>query len=227
MERKGFGPRLGALLIDLVILLLVGCGIALATGGAYFQYGSPSAEALAQGRTSGIISGIAFLLYASTEIFAAATPGKMILRQLIGSAAGTAPAPTGALVTRYLVKWSPTILNLLFWITMLGAISFLAGLARGGAGHRLLLHARCETASVPRHDRKDRCVRGGSGDDPSLDPKRLTAAATRSIVVEGMPYRSRSVGAFVHTEQFRYLEQQRTFAGAIANHVRFCGCSRL
>ena len=131
MERKGFGPRLLALLIDVAVQLVLFCAVGMFAGGAVmFTYGSGAATSPTTGsRVGAIIGAILGLAYASTEIFLAGTPGKLILKMKIGDEAGLVPAPQDMLIRRWLVKWSPALLNFLFALTFFRPFSWLAGLA--------------------------------------------------------------------------------------------------
>src|SRR5258706_4710668 len=95
--REGFGIRLGALIIDIVILFIaqfiIGLIIPRPTG--FFR---------PQGGLAFIfVSNLFQLAYMSTEIFRAATPGKMILGLYIGSETGS-PANQNQFITRFAVK---------------------------------------------------------------------------------------------------------------------------
>jgi uncharacterized RDD family membrane protein YckC len=132
MERKGFGPRLGAMLIDVAIMLLFFCVVGWITGaGMYMASTGPNGTVVVStgARVGAIIAALFALAYGSTEIFMAGTPGKLILKMKIGSETGVVPAPQDQLVRRYLIKWSPQLLNLLFAITFFRPISWLSNLA--------------------------------------------------------------------------------------------------
>ena len=131
MERKGFGPRLLAVLIDVGIQLALFCAVGFIAGGSVmFSYGSGGPAAPSAGaRIGSIIGALLGLAYASTEIFMAGTPGKQILKMKIGDEVGTVPAPQDKLIRRWLIKWSPSLLNLVFALTFINVFSWLAGLA--------------------------------------------------------------------------------------------------
>ena len=126
MERQGFGIRLGALIIDVLILIVLDfiigqifprpVGVLRPVGGAAFI----------------IFSNLFHLGYTSTEIFKAASPGKMILGLKIGSETGS-PATQNQLITRWAIKNSFSLLSILTIIPILGFIfgllAFLAGVA--------------------------------------------------------------------------------------------------
>jgi uncharacterized RDD family membrane protein YckC len=109
MRRAGFGIRLGAALIDLVLLYVVQflgstCVIPLfavaqreRTPGA----GPPPVLEVAMG-----ISAVLWLAYTATELFGPASPGKRILKLRIASADG-GPAGAWQAVPRWAMKYSP------------------------------------------------------------------------------------------------------------------------
>jgi len=134
MERKGFGPRLLAVLIDVGIQIALFCAVGMVAGGTLmFSYGGgaggPGGAPTTGSRIGAIIGALLGLAYASTEIFLAGTPGKLALKMKIGDEAGVVPAPQDKLIRRWLIKWSPSLLNLLFAITFFRPFSWLAGLA--------------------------------------------------------------------------------------------------
>ena len=137
MERKGFGIRLGAFLIDFVILFVINAILSLIILGSLnvnFSVGTSSdATAIAENagkiRMVSIIGGLIGLAYWAMEIFRAQSLGKMILGMKIGSVTGAVPADTGSLATRYAVKNAGSILSLLGAITGVGLISLLGGVA--------------------------------------------------------------------------------------------------
>lgn len=112
-ERAGFGVRLGAALID-GLIVLIGVGILrLIFGGSWL---------------GNVLQALAVLAYYSQEVFQAATPGKKALKLAIGGLGGL-PAPSDALVKRYLVKISPTLISLVVAVLpFLGFLNFLGGL---------------------------------------------------------------------------------------------------
>jgi uncharacterized RDD family membrane protein YckC len=88
MERKGFGWRLLAALIDGFIVLSLLCVASVILGaGLQFNYGG-SAAASGAARGAAIVGTLLGLAYGSTEIFLAGTPGKMLLKMKIGSETG-------------------------------------------------------------------------------------------------------------------------------------------
>ena len=131
MERQGFGIRLGALIIDLVILFVIGLIVNLIFGRGFtfgFRVGTPQG-----GFAYNLVSNLITLGYWSTEIFRAASPGKMILGLKIGSETG-APAMQNQLMMRYAIKQSPWLLMLVAGIIpfvgfIFGIVAILAALA--------------------------------------------------------------------------------------------------
>ena len=96
MERKGFGIRLAAYLIDMVIMFLVIGGLAtlLIAGTFSVGMGTPNTaggQAAAEGafRIAGLVAGLLGLAYASLEIFMAQSVGKMLLKIKIADQSGS------------------------------------------------------------------------------------------------------------------------------------------
>src|SRR5262245_49842174 len=119
MERQGFGIRLAAFLIDIVILIVVNIILGLMFGlGFGVRFGTAAAH-------SSLAFSLLFTLlalgYWATEVFMAASPGKKVLGLQIGSATG-APATQNELIVRYLAKNSPNLVGLLGVIPVLGLI---------------------------------------------------------------------------------------------------------
>ncbi len=138
MERIGFGKRLGAFLLDAVIVLVVaffaggpiGAMLGVAGGAAVGQ--RPGAAAL--GGVIGAIIGVAIaaalisLVYFLVEGFTGYTLGKFLLGIRIANADGT-EAPVSQLLTRYAVKHSNEILRMLGFFLGAPIIVRLGGLA--------------------------------------------------------------------------------------------------
>jgi len=136
MDRQGFGIRLVALILDAIafVILAVLVGIIFGGGAAIsYRIGAPVPGHLMASLAGSLVG----LAYWSTEIFRAASPGKMILGLKIGSETG-APATQNELVTRWVVKNSGSLIGLLaiivgavvpFFGMLLGWISALANLA--------------------------------------------------------------------------------------------------
>ena len=132
MERIGFGPRLGAALIDMVIILVIMSvstlifGVSLFGGGLANpdMFGGASVAGLS---LAGVVLSIIPLAYMSLEVFRAATPGKMLLKLKI-RAEGGAEADQNTLVKRFLVKNSAALLNILAAITTVSVFSTLGSM---------------------------------------------------------------------------------------------------
>ena len=123
-NRIGFGPRLGAALLDIVFtillctpILLLGAGAGIAAGlGLDSMMGSEEAEAMALiGVSAGMIGSILVcsmlgLVYTLVEALTGASPGKRVMGMKVAKADGTAGD-----VSLYLLRWalknSGTILN--------------------------------------------------------------------------------------------------------------------
>jgi uncharacterized RDD family membrane protein YckC len=127
MERVGFGLRFGAMLIDVVIVIVLmsvfGLGGVATTGISAMGGGGPGYMTL-------LIVALIPLLYSSLEIFKAASPGKMILKLVISNEDGTA-APMDVLAKRWATKYSGSLLNLLAaltTVTLLQTLGSIAGL---------------------------------------------------------------------------------------------------
>ena len=136
MERIGFGPRFLAALIDGIIALLVVAILGVITGvGFVMNYGgmggniNPTVTATSI-RIFTILAAFFGLAYSSMEIFFAATPGKLILKQKIVRADGTL-ADQAMLIKRWAIKQSGNLIGLVVGITgilFLARIQQLAGL---------------------------------------------------------------------------------------------------
>jgi len=104
MERIGFGPRLGAALIDVSILQIV-----------MFPFLIISTFFMSSGSLEDLVMSVGFVImlilsfaYTTLEIFKAATPGKMLLKLKIKAEDGN-EASKGALVKRWAFKNIPSI----------------------------------------------------------------------------------------------------------------------
>lgn len=144
-ERIGFGPRLGAYVLDIVFSIviglilaplgaLIGGGVGSSAGGTI---GGTEDEVLigqAAGGFIGMLVGalamilLASVLYGLVEAFTGASPGKMILGLKIGNQDGTA----GNLNT-YLIRWavknSGNLLGALAGLLSIGFLSSIGNLA--------------------------------------------------------------------------------------------------
>jgi uncharacterized RDD family membrane protein YckC len=130
MERKGFGPRLLAAVIDGAILMGFFCVVGMMTGMGSRTVSANGTVVVTTGARVGTIIGALFVLaYTSTEIFLAGSPGKLILKMKIGSETGAVPAPQDQLIRRWLIKSSGSLLNLLYAFTFIGLFWWLASLA--------------------------------------------------------------------------------------------------
>lgn len=122
-KRVGFGLRLAASLIDLVIVGVVGLTAGAAIGGLVgggigSVLGGGANDAAAGGAALGAVLGAfaafgAFVfLYSLIEAFTGASPGKMILGLRAGTDLGRAGS-TALYVKRWAIKYSGTLLGLL------------------------------------------------------------------------------------------------------------------
>ncbi len=137
-QRIGFGKRLGALFLDLVIVCVaaffaggpIGAMLGVAGGAAVGQ--RPGAAAL--GGLMGALIGMALaaalisLVYFLVEGFTGYTLGKFLLGIRIANADGT-EAPVSQLLTRYAVKHSNEILRMVGFFLGAPIIIRLGGLA--------------------------------------------------------------------------------------------------
>src|SRR5436309_2313134 len=113
MLREGFGTRLGALVIDIVFLVVVVFIIRLIGGGGSMPAmpfgwgGSATGQSGAQAVSIGlmILGFVISIGYSLTEIFMAGTPGKQILGIIIADESGVR-ATTQQLATRWMIKSS-------------------------------------------------------------------------------------------------------------------------
>ncbi len=129
MERIGFGPRLGAALIDMVIILVIMSVGTMIFGVSLFGGGLANPDMFDGASVAGlslaaIVLSIIPLAYMSLEVFRAATPGKMLLKLKI-RAEGGAEADQNTLVKRFLVKNSAALLNILAAVTTVSVLSTL------------------------------------------------------------------------------------------------------
>lgn len=113
MKRIGFGHRFVAAIFDFIILVLLSYLFSWILGSTIMR---PPLE-LKDGINVFQFSHVLLLLvYFSTEIFFAATPGKMALSLKIKTEGGK-KASTNTLLIRYLIKYSAIIFLLLFVLT--------------------------------------------------------------------------------------------------------------
>ena len=138
-KRVGFGPRLAACLIDLLIVGIVGfvAGAAIggmlggwiggALGGSEGAGSSSGALGAAIGAALGVVAafgGFVFL-YSLIEAFTGASPGKMILGLKVGTDDGRRGS-SALYVKRWAIKYSGTVLGLLGAIPGLHILGLLA-----------------------------------------------------------------------------------------------------
>jgi uncharacterized RDD family membrane protein YckC len=176
-QRIGFGPRLGALLIDCVLVgVLVavlggtiggmfgaaagGAGAAMSTG-----TGSDAQTAAAMGGMLGALAGMLIaaavltLAYFLIEGFTGYTLGKLMLGIRIGNADGT-QAPVSRLLLRWAVKNNSFLLRVLAVATgvrllatlgSLGGLVYFIGCFLALGASKQALHDRiCDTAVWPK-----------------------------------------------------------------------------
>ena len=133
MTRIGFGPRLGAALIDIGIMIVI-MSIGTTVFGVSLFGGALANPDLLGGATAGGLSlgaialSIIPLAYMSLEVVKAATPGKMLLKLKIRAADGS-EADQNTLITRFAVKNAGALLNILAAITTVGMLASLGSLA--------------------------------------------------------------------------------------------------
>ncbi len=148
MERIGILPRLGASLIDCVVLILFATIFGLVFGSPFVMGGL--------GYIAGLIFFGALLGYSYLEVLWAQTPGKKVLGLKIMNQDGS-EASQDVLMKRWAIKQSGNLLNLLSAITTIGLFSFLGGIAgmvvAGGgllilSADKLTLHDKLSQTSV-------------------------------------------------------------------------------
>lgn len=129
MKRVGFGPRLLALILDMVIIFVL-VGIIGAITGTGREFEPQNFSFSDASKFMNPLQVIIVLLYTSMEFLLGATPGKMILKMKIKGVSGK-NAPLSILLIRWLIKQSGNILSFLFvllHIQVLWALQSLAGL---------------------------------------------------------------------------------------------------
>lgn len=176
-NRIGFGPRLGAFLIDsflmaflasLLMSLFMPDQLKLFADGKYLEVlahgtaGDGSMESIL--KVSSFLAHFS-MLYMLIEGFVGATPGKLLLGMKIGTPEGY-HGDQKLYMTRYLVKNSPSLLNLAATTLNLGLFAGLSGIAgmvilMGGfmmlSPDRQALHDRvAHTAIFKRVDLRER-----------------------------------------------------------------------
>jgi len=152
-KRVGFGPRLGAVLIDMIIVGVVGLVVGLVVGGAIGGIlgggaggalggalggatGDTAAGGAALGAALGAVIGAMAALggvvffYGLIEAFTGASPGKMVLKLKVGHEDGRR-ASVSTYAARWAVKYAGTLLGmvaLLPGLHLLGTLASLAGI---------------------------------------------------------------------------------------------------
>jgi uncharacterized RDD family membrane protein YckC len=141
-KRIGFGPRLGALLIDFALAGIAIVFLGSMVGGllgaaAMSEVAAASGDSAREGAAAGgmlgaiggvmlgapLIGGLYFLLEGITGY----TPGKLLLGFRIGTADMT-PAPMSKLLLRFACKHPHLVLGSLGAVTGMGALHFFGGL---------------------------------------------------------------------------------------------------
>lgn len=157
--RVGFGRRLGALIIDVLIVLILTWIVQAVAGtkGASHGSGEGHPHGLAQMVADfGLPAALVQLLYWLIEGLTGASPGKMILKMRIGDATGASASPE-TLILRMLIKHVNVLTtflvaltgsHLLVWIGLTGGVIVFFGcfLALGAA--RQALHDRIVGTAV-------------------------------------------------------------------------------
>lgn len=133
MIRKGFGIRLGAILIDGVILFVLRWILLIPFAPKINVTSATSLEeivnqAVKYAARAALIMGVIGIAYSLMEVFQAATPGKMALKLKITNADGT-PAPRDRLVKRWAIKNCYLFAQLLFGITGIMLFNWIGTLA--------------------------------------------------------------------------------------------------
>ena len=141
-KRVGFGPRLGAALIDMVLISIVsllfggtlGALLGLGAGAIAGAGGEGAQGAAAAGAAIGAIGGMMIgiyifgFLYSLIEAFTGASPGKMVLKLKIGFEDGR-HAPVSTYVARWAVKYAGTLIGLVALMPGLHLLGTLGSLA--------------------------------------------------------------------------------------------------
>lgn len=141
-DRIGFGRRLGALFIDVIIIGVVGGflgrmlfpvpeelamqAVTAMMGGDPSAALNSAAQMQAIGMKQNAIMGLLGAIYGLQDVFMSGTLGKSILKIAIRDANGN-HAPSNTLWTRYLVKYSSSIAAIL-GLVGLGFVQYLVGI---------------------------------------------------------------------------------------------------
>jgi uncharacterized RDD family membrane protein YckC len=141
-NRIGFGPRLGAYLLDFIMVGIITAivvtvfGVSGAALGGAATAGSEDASAAALGMAGGFLGGImasvivvyvVALVWFLLEGFTGYTVGKLIVGIQIGNDDGT-KAGVGKLLLRYAIKNISSVLGTLALLTGINALSTLGGI---------------------------------------------------------------------------------------------------
>ena len=138
-KRVGFGARLAAALVDMLIVGIVGFGAGAAIGGMLGgglgsvlggESGGGAAGTAAGAAIGAVLGAVAafggfVFLYSLIEAFTGASPGKMALGLKVGTADGRR-GRAALYVTRWAIKYSGTLLGLLGAVPGLHLLGLLA-----------------------------------------------------------------------------------------------------
>ncbi len=129
MERKGFGIRFGAVFIDGIIIAIAYLILNMIFGVKFApaEYTTMDAALAGAGKSvtrTYLLYGILGLAMGAVEVLLAQTPGKMLLKMNIGSAAG-GPASRQQLIKRAALKYGPYVFYLLSGITGILLLSYI------------------------------------------------------------------------------------------------------
>ncbi len=114
IEYVGFWPRVGASLIDTLIIVLISSPVLYGIyGPEYFHRADPSLAGPADAVISYIFPMVAIILFWR---FKSATPGKMLIHAKIVNAETLGAPSTGQLIGRYLAYFVSTIVLMLGFI---------------------------------------------------------------------------------------------------------------
>ena len=135
MQREGFGIRLGAYLLDVIIILIV--AFLLLGGSIFAALTGAGAGGTAQAGAEAVSIGFLILFfvfavgYSLTEIFMAGSPGKRVLGIMIADENGTR-ASIGQLTKRWAIKNAGNLIDIVGTLTglaFLGTIGKLVNFA--------------------------------------------------------------------------------------------------
>ena len=140
-HRIGFGPRLGAYLIDFIFVLGIAFILSSVVSDFLMNFVDTSAISDQQwdqmqklyGGFAGVIltlsvsAPLAAFLYGLIEGFTGASPGKMMVGIKIGNQDGT-PAEVGKLMIRFAIKNSGNIISLIYIAVSIIALKYLSSI---------------------------------------------------------------------------------------------------